>query len=58
MMPSDEYDSSGPFQTANDGIDILGTHCGSPEFVEEYLQNKLEKHAQLLDFITIVAKMG
>jgi hypothetical protein len=43
---------------ANDGIGILGTPYGSPEFVEEYLQKKLGKHEQLLDFITIVAKMG
>ena len=31
---------------------------GSLEFVKEYLQKKLGKHDQLLDFITYVAKMG
>jgi hypothetical protein len=34
------------------------TPYGSPEFVEEYLQRKLAKHEQLLDFILVVAKMG
>jgi hypothetical protein len=42
----------------NDGINIIGTPYGSPEFVEEYLQRKLAKHEQLLDFISDVAKMG
>jgi hypothetical protein len=43
---------------ANDGINILGPPYGSPEFIEEYMQKKLVKHEQLLDFISVVAKMG
>jgi len=41
-----------------DGINILGTPYGSPEFVEAYLNNKLIKHKELLSFIKDVAKMG
>jgi ketopantoate hydroxymethyltransferase len=41
-----------------DGIDILGTPYGSPEFVEAYLNDKLIKHKELLSFIKDVAKMG
>jgi hypothetical protein len=37
IMPSDEYDHSGPTWPPNDGINILGTPYGPPEFVEEYL---------------------
>ena len=42
----------------NDGINILGTPYGSPKLVEDYLNNKLVKHKQLLSFIKDVAKMG
>ena len=51
-------DTQDPFWPENDGINILGTPLGSPKFVEEYLQKKLGKHEQLLDFITVVARMG
>ncbi len=42
----------------NDGINILGTHYGSPAFVETYLHTKLIKHKEVLSFIRDVAKMG
>ena len=48
----------GPYWPENDGINILGTPLGSPEFVKEYLQGKLDKHNVLLDIIVDVAKMG
>ena len=48
----------GPSWPDNDGINILGTPLGSPAFIKQYLQGKLEKHTLLLDFITDVAKMG
>ena len=57
-MPTDEFDPSGPVWPTNNGIDILGTPYDSPVFVEEYLHRKLAKHARLLDFISVVAKMG
>jgi len=58
IMPIDDYDPSGPIWPTNDGINIFGTPYGSPELVEEYLQRKLAKHEQLLDFISAVTKMG
>jgi hypothetical protein len=58
ISPSDEHDPSSLDLLANDGINILGTPYGSPEFVEEYLQNKQGKHEQLLSFITYVSMMG
>jgi hypothetical protein len=58
IPPFDEHDPSSLVLPANDGINILGTPYGSPEFVEECLQNKLGKHDQLLSFITDVSKMG
>ncbi len=37
------YDpNQGPSWPENDGINILGTPLGSPEFVKEYLQGKLD----------------
>jgi hypothetical protein len=45
----------GPSWPDNDGINIIGTPLGSPEFIKQYLQGK---HTLLLDFITDVAKMG
>jgi hypothetical protein len=36
-----------PSWSENDGINILGTPLGSPTFVEEYLNNKLEMHETL-----------
>ena len=45
-----------PVWPANDGINILGTSLGSPEFVKQYLMTKLEKHKTLLAFIMDVAK--
>jgi len=58
IPPSDEHDPSSSAWPANDGNNILGTPYGSPEFVEEYLQNKLRKHEQFLSFITDLSKMG
>jgi hypothetical protein len=49
---------AGPAWLESEGINILGTSYGSPEFVETYLNNKLVKHKQLLSFIKDVAKMG
>ncbi len=46
----------GPQWPDADGVNILGTPLGSPAFVEQYLQGKLEKHKTLLNFIENVAK--
>ena len=48
----------GPSWPEADGINILGTPLGSPAFVTQYLQGKLEKHKLLLSFIEDVAKVG
>ena len=39
----------------NDGINVLGTPVGSPEFIESYLFGKGIKHKQLISFIQDVA---
>jgi len=63
LPPAEEHEPfydpmAGPDWPACDGVNILGTPYGSPEFVEAYLDNKLVKHKQLLSFIKDVAKMG
>ena len=45
-----------PLWPKNDGVILLGTPLGSPEFGELYLQAKLSKHKVLLSFIREVAK--
>ncbi len=35
----------------DDGINVLGTPLGSPDFIESYLFGKGIKHRQLLNFI-------
>jgi hypothetical protein len=42
----------------DDGINILGTPLGSPEFIESYLFGKGIKHRKLLSFIQDVAAAG
>jgi hypothetical protein len=42
----------------NDGINVLGTPLGSPEFIESYLFGKGIKHGQLLSFMEDVAAAG
>ena len=42
----------------NDGINVLGTPLGSPEFIESYLFGKGIKHRQVLSFIQDVAAAG
>ena len=42
----------------DDGINVLGTHIVSSDFVESYLFGKGIKHRQLLTFITEVARAG
>ena len=42
----------------NDGINVMGTPLGSPEFIEAYLFGKGVKHRQLLSFIQDVAAAG
>ncbi len=49
---------TGPSWPANDGVNILGTPSGSPTFVKEYLQKKINKHQAILSFITDVVKLG
>ena len=39
----------------DDGINILETPLGSPEFIEGYLKCKGDKHRQLLDLINKMA---
>ena len=41
-----------------DGINVLGTPMGSPDFIESYLFGKGIKHGQLLSFIQEVAFAG
>ena len=48
----------GPARPNIDGTNILGTPYGSPEFVEDYLNDTHVKHKQLLSIIKDVAKMG
>ncbi len=43
---------------SDDGINILGTPLGSPEFIESYLFGKGIKHMQSLSFIQDVAAGG
>ena len=43
---------------SDDGINILGTPLGSPEFIESYLFGKGIKHRQLLSFIQDFAAAG
>ncbi len=42
----------------DDGINVLGTPLGSPEFIDSYLFGKGLKHRQLLSFIQDVAAAG
>jgi hypothetical protein len=42
----------------DDGVNVLGTPLGSPDFIETYLLGKGIKHRQLLSFIQEVAEAG
>lgn len=43
---------------AADGVRLLGVPLGSPEYITEYLNDRLETHKKLPDFIVDVANAG
>ena len=63
LPPAEEHEPfydplAKPAWPEGDGINIMGTPYGSNEFVEDFFNNKLVKHKQLMSFIKDVAKMG
>ena len=42
----------------SDGITVLGTPLGTPGFVQNFLEDKLQAQTNLSEFITEVALMG